>query len=143
MHHDGRRVEVLSYADCLTLLGRGQIGRVVFTVGALPAIVPVTYAVLHGSLVLRTAASTELARAADDGVLAVEVDDVDPDRRTGWSVVVTGIAAVVTSPAERALIEAAVAPWAPGGRDVCIRVPFTKVTGRRIVAVAQPRVDAS
>jgi nitroimidazol reductase NimA-like FMN-containing flavoprotein (pyridoxamine 5'-phosphate oxidase superfamily) len=142
VHQDGRRIEVLPYADCLAMLGRAQVGRVVFTVEALPAIVPVTFAVLEGAVVLRTAGSTELARAADGGVLAFEVDDVDPIGRTGWSVVVTGLAEIVTSPVERASIEAAVTPWAPGGRDVCIRLPLTKVAGRRIVAAPLPQVGA-
>lgn len=143
MDDPGRLIEVLAEGECLEQLRRARVGRVVFTVGALPAIVPVTFALTEDAVVLRTAATTELARAADDGVLAFEIDDVDPVTRTGWSVVVTGIAEIVTAPVERARIEALVTPWAPGGRDVCVRLPLTRLTGRRIVAVRQLDADAS
>ena len=113
----------------------------VFTVGALPAIVPVTFAVHGEAVVMCTAADTRLAIAANGGVLAFEADDVDPVTCTGWSVVVTGVAELVTDPTERAGIHAVVAPWAPGQHDVFIRLPFTVVTGRRIVA--EPSADAT
>lgn len=136
MDYLGRDIVVLSDAECRDLLRRAQVGRVVFTVEALPAVVPVTFAVTEDAVVLRTSATTRLARAADGGVIAFEVDDVDPVTCTGWSVVVTGLAEVVTDAAGRARIESLVTPWAPGGRDVAVRLPMTKMTGRRIVAAA-------
>jgi len=127
-------LEQLSHTDCVQLLIRAQVGRVVFTVAALPAVVPVTFAVLDDAVVMCTASDTRLAAAADGGVLAFEIDDLDPPSRTGWSVVVTGVAELVTDALTRARIHGMVAPWAPGHHDVFIRLPLTVVTGRRIVA---------
>lgn len=142
--HDVRSLELLSHRDCLALLTGARVGRVVFTVAALPAIVPVTFAVHEEAIVMCTAADTRLAAAADDGVLAFEVDDLDAASRTGWSVVVTGVAEHVTDPVARAHIHGKVSPWAPGHHDVFIRLPLTVVTGRRIVdtaaAIARPSV---
>lgn len=105
-----------------------------FSVGALPAIVPVAFAVHDGAVVMRTSPGSRLARAAPGGVLAFEVDDVDPQARTGWSVVVTGVANIFQDPVQRAVIDGVVETFAPGQNDVCIRLPLTVVTGRRITA---------
>ena len=134
MSHDVRSLEQLSPGECLQLLEGAQVGRVVFTVAALPAVVPVTFAVHDDAIVMCTAPATQLAAAADRGVLAFQVDELDPTARTGWSVVVTGVAELVTDPLTRSRIHGMVAPWAPGKHDVYIRLPLTLVTGRRIFA---------
>jgi hypothetical protein len=129
-------LELLSHSECLRLLTRAQVGRVVFTVSALPAVVPVTFAVLDDAVVMSTAPDTRLAATADGGVLAFEIDEIDPPSRTGWSVVVTGVAELVTDSVTRSRIHGLLAPWPPGHLDVFVRLPLTVVTGRRIVAAA-------
>jgi nitroimidazol reductase NimA-like FMN-containing flavoprotein (pyridoxamine 5'-phosphate oxidase superfamily) len=131
--HGERSLEALSHDECLELLGRAQVGRVVFTMGALPAVVPVTFAVQDTAILTRTAADTRLAKAAKGAVLAFQVDELDAASRTGWSVVVTGVAELVTDADERRRLDGLLEPWAPGERDVFIRVPLTMVSGRRIV----------
>ena len=54
--------------------------------------------------------------------------------RTGWSVVVTGIAEVVTEPLQRAVIHGLVEPFAPVHNDVYVRLPLAVVSGRRVNA---------
>lgn len=134
MFGEERSLESMSTREAIALLAGARVGRVVFTVAALPAIVPVTFGVHGGAIVMRTSAGTRLAAAADHGVLAFEADEVDPETRTGWSVVVTGIAEVVTEPVQRAVIHGVVEPFVPGHNDVCIRLPMAVVTGRRVAA---------
>lgn len=126
----------MSYGECLRLLSGTQVGRVVFTVAALPAVLPVTFAVDDDAIVMCTGADTRLAAAADGGVLAFEVDEMDPNSRRGWSVVVTGVAELVSDALARSRLHGIVAPWAPGHHDVFIRLPLTVVSGRRIVTAA-------
>jgi nitroimidazol reductase NimA-like FMN-containing flavoprotein (pyridoxamine 5'-phosphate oxidase superfamily) len=128
-----RSLEALSRQESIQLLSGEVVGRVVFTHSALPAVVPVTFAILDEAVVLRTAEGTRLAAAADRGVLALEADEIDPVARTGWSVVVTGIAELVTDPIRRAVIHSIVEPFAPGANDVYVSLPLTVVTGRRVV----------
>ena len=131
----------LSRIESVDLLSRAQVGRVVFTERALPAVVPVTFALHADSIVMRTSETTSLAAAASrGGVLAFEVDDFDPASRCGASVVVLGLPELVTLAAERACINLVLEPWAPGHNDVWIRLPLTMVTGRRIIA--EPSADA-
>ncbi len=132
MFGEQRSLEALSTREAVALLSTIPVGRVVFTVGALPAIVPVAFAVYDGAVVMRTSPESRLAKAAPGGVLAFEIDDIDAETRTGWSVVVMGVATVVADPEQRAAIDGVVETFAPGQRDVCIRLPLTVVTGRRV-----------
>ena len=136
MVKEQRSLESMSHPEAIELLAAASVGRVVFTVAALPAIMPVTFAVHGDSIVMRTSAGTRLAVAADHGVLTFEVDNVDPVARLGWSVVVTGIAEIVTDPVQRAAIHGLVEPFAPGHNDVCVRLPLAVVTGRRVAVGA-------
>jgi nitroimidazol reductase NimA-like FMN-containing flavoprotein (pyridoxamine 5'-phosphate oxidase superfamily) len=131
---DSRSLEVLPTRECLALLAGAEVARVIFTEHALPAVVPVTVAVLDESVYFRTTPDSRLASLADGCVLTVQADAVDTVSRTGWSVVATGLAEVVTDPLRRAVVESVVTPWAPGDHTVCVRVPLTAITGRRVAA---------
>lgn len=137
MFGEERSLETLSRKEAVALLATIAVGRVVFTVGALPAIVPVAFAVHDGAVVMRTSPDSRLAKAAPGGVLAFEIDDIDAETRTGWSVVVMGVATVVADPEAQAAIDGVVETFAPGHTDVCISLPLTVVTGRRVTAPAQ------
>ena len=92
-------------AHALRLLGSIWLGRIVFTVDALPTIRPVDHVVADGCVIVRADAGTALARtlrrSGGEGMIVVyEADDVDLVTHTGWSVIVTGPAELVTDPAE-------------------------------------------
>jgi uncharacterized protein len=133
MMYAERSLTALSRHDCVALLANEQIGRAVFTERALPAVVPVTYVIDDEAVVMCTAADTRLAAAASRGVLAFQVDQIDPSTRSGWSVVVVGVAELVDDPAEQARIRVVLQPWVPGRLGVFIRLPLKVVTGRRIL----------
>jgi|SRR5688572_25518197 len=142
MPGESRSLESLTREDSIDLLSSAVVGRVVFTLSALPAVVPVAFGVLDDTLVLRTSEGTRLAAAADGGVLAFEADEIDPVARTGWSVVVTGIAELVTDPMRRSRIHAMVEPFVSGENDVCISLALSVVTGRRVVSTIRESVPA-
>jgi nitroimidazol reductase NimA-like FMN-containing flavoprotein (pyridoxamine 5'-phosphate oxidase superfamily) len=128
-----RSLVALSRRECVALLAGKQMGRAVFTERAMPAIVPVAFAIDGDAIVLCTASDTRLASAATSGVLAFQVDDIDPHTRSGWSVVVVGVAELVEARQEQASIRCLLEPWVPGTSDVFIRLPLRVVTGRRIL----------
>ena len=66
-------------------------------------------------------------------VVAYEADDLDPDRQTGWSVVVTGLATMVTDPDRIARYEQLLSPWVNKVMDTVIAIEPEIVTGMRIV----------
>jgi len=131
-------------AESLGLLAEQRVGRVAVTIGAVPAVFPVNFALLDGTIVFRTAAGTKLDAATRNSVVAFEVDEVDPVYHEGWSVLVVGVADELTDPATlRQALELPLAAWAPGSRDhiVCVRPEF--VSGRRIVHDSTSKAAAS
>ncbi|MGW4439771.1 pyridoxamine 5'-phosphate oxidase family protein [Streptomyces sp. NPDC004596] len=121
--------------ECEHLLGTAPVGRIVHTRQALPAVVPVNFSLDDdGAVLLRTSAASEMARAVDGSVVAFEADAVDADGRSGWSVVVTGRARVVTDPAEAERLDR-IGPrsWAPSPDEIFVRIEPELVTGRELV----------
>lgn len=138
-----RHLTRLSHRDSLRLLASAPVGRVVFTQGALPAIRPVNHLVVDDDIIIRTSLGASLVAAGARRrqlVVAYEADDIDPATRTGWSVVVTGMASQVDEPAEAARFEAALHPWVDQPMDVVIRIRPELVTGYRLDGAATPAV---
>lgn len=131
----GASLEPLDRAECLRLLATDSVGRLAVSIDALPAILPVNYALLDGDVVLRTGAGGKYDAAVRGAVVAFEVDTIDRLDRTGWSVLVTGVASVVTDPDDRAHAADLLRDiWAPGPRDEFVRIPTVLVSGRRLGA---------
>ncbi|MEU5942577.1 pyridoxamine 5'-phosphate oxidase family protein [Micromonospora sp. NPDC047548] len=142
---DGRRTLVeLSRDEALRLLGSAPLGRVVFTLRALPAIRPVNHIMDGDHVIIRTNLGTSVASTISaDGevVVAYQADMIDPDTHTGWSVVATGVARVVRDPHDQARYQRLLHPWVDGPMDCVIRIRADIVTGYRLVdpaALAHP-----
>ncbi|MFJ6560195.1 pyridoxamine 5'-phosphate oxidase family protein [Streptomyces sp. NPDC091412] len=120
--------------ECLRLMAEVPVGRVVYTRQALPAVLPVNFALAaDASVLLRTSAGSGLVRAVDGVVVAFEADAFDAQSRSGWSVVVTGRATVVTDPVEHErLLRTGPRSWMPIEEDVFVRIEATMVTGREL-----------
>ena len=125
----------LDRAECLRLLGRGVIGRVVYTDGALPAAQPVNYTVEGEEIIFRTGGGSKLAAATNNAVVAFEVDDVDVDTHAGWSVLAIGKAYPVTDIDRlRRFVSPLPRPWVSGRTAHTIAIPTWRLTGRRLSA---------
>jgi uncharacterized protein len=131
-YHDGFRE--LSDQECLRLLAKTSIGRIVFTHHALPAVLPVRYVLDQDSaIVVRTSKASQVAVEVDDAVVAFEADCFNEDARSGWSVVVTGRAGLVTDPGERSRLRALdVRSWANLLEETYIKIACELVAGRSI-----------
>lgn len=131
-----RQAIELTKAECWQLLASASLGRVVFTHRAMPAIRPVNHLVDDRKIIVRShlgAAIVSRATAADGSVVCYEVDDLDPIRHTGWSVIVTGMARLVTDPAAVARYEERLEPWIAGQMQHVISIEPEFVSGIRLV----------
>lgn len=136
MNPDGHALEELPRQECLRLLALVAVGRIIYTLNALPAVAVVNFAMHDGGVVFRTGAGGKLDAATGHAVVAFEADDLDPDTRSGWSVTVVGPADEVTATGEiDALSALGLEPWAPGDNEHFIRIRPEIVTGRRIQPV--------
>lgn len=129
----GRTLQRLSVADCLALISRCGVGRLAFTQGPAPVILPVNFTLDGSAVVLRTAEGTELARLPDGEGVALQVDHVDLDYHSGWSVLLRGRLDRITDPADLARCkELPLGVYAPGVRDEWRRISPATISGRRI-----------
>ena len=129
-------LQVLTAEECYLLLATQQVGRLGVNADHYPLIFPVNYGLDRGIIVIRTNPGTKLAAAAHANV-TFEVDQIDYFTRTGWSVLVRGLAEEVTAEHRAELIKATkasgVQPWAPGDHGHWLRLIPHAITGRRIV----------
>jgi uncharacterized protein len=137
-HLDRHGLEVLGPDECLELLASEPVGRLAFNLDGGPTILPVTHVVTHGGVAFRTASGSKLDTAIMGRPVAFEVDAYDRDRRTGWSVVVRGLATLVDDPeVEEQLDERGLNVWAAHvehGAWVLVRAE--EISGRRLVMTA-------
>ena len=108
----------LDYTTCLSLLRAEEVGRVAVCTSDGPRIVPVNYTVVDDdTLVFRTTPYSALGTHGAGGRLALEIDRLDTDQKSGWSVVAAGTGALVDD-APRAAAEPRVPRPRPlGGRS--------------------------
>ncbi len=137
---DCRGLGELSPAECRQRLRSAEIGRLVFTERALPAVHPVNFLLDGHDVVIRTGPGPKLAAAARGDVLAFEVDEIDRDSRCGWSVLVVGRASLVGDLDEIvALADPPLLPLVNGGREHLIRIAGERITGRWLSLPADVR----
>ncbi|MFC5381701.1 pyridoxamine 5'-phosphate oxidase family protein [Aquipuribacter nitratireducens] len=132
------RVSVLDRSQCLEHLARTSAGRVAYPApDGTVAVVPVAYVLDGEDVVFRTSSGSGVDRAAREGVLTFQADEADVRRRTGWSVMVVGQVEVHRTggggrPPVGEDAATLLRPWAPGVKDVWVRVRAERLSGRRV-----------
>ena len=124
----------LTEEECRDLLSRHVVGRVALSTPGGPRIVPVNYALYDNSIVFRTAPYSELGTYGWDAELAFEIDHIDEEKHSGWSVVALGRGSLIEDTAELGQIRGRTDPhpWAGGSRQLYMRLTWRTLTGRRI-----------
>jgi nitroimidazol reductase NimA-like FMN-containing flavoprotein (pyridoxamine 5'-phosphate oxidase superfamily) len=133
LDHSG--LGVLQRKECLERLAKARLGRVAFISQGDPVILPVNHGMDGENVIFRTATGTKLLAADTEQVVAFEVDGYDADRRTGWSVLVRGVATSVEDQEEvKRLNLLGVWPWADlTERSHWVRINTLSITGRQVV----------
>lgn len=133
--HEGELVE-LTREECLALLSAHTFGRLAVSgSGDTPIIRPVNYIFDERSqaVVFRTATGSKLHFLVRAANAAFEIDEVDRAARTGWSVIIAGVAEEVTNRTDvRRLEGLGMVTWPPGERSHWVRIRAATVSGRRI-----------
>lgn len=126
-------IEVIEREECLSLLASRRIGRIAVMDGYGPVVFPVNYLADGADVVFRVAEGTKLA-AVGRAHACFEIDDLDAERRSGWSVLVIGRLDEVgpSDDAYARLSALPVDPWADGEHPHILRLVGARVTGRRI-----------
>jgi len=137
MEVDAQGLEVLSPEQCLRLMRRRMIGRVVVTIDGMPSAFPVNFVLWDDAVVFRSGAGAKLTVALEGHMVGFQVDRVDPVLQSGWSVLVHGPAHLLSDPEDiQQVRRLGLRPTAPGERPhlVCIRPE--RISGRRFLSPA-------
>ena len=129
----------LSEAECKEFLAQHSAGRIAFMAGDGPQILPVTYQYRNGSVIFRTSPAGPLAGLVRRTSVAFEIDGIDEQKKSGWSVLVVGFAeAMAHDHLLASAWETGPVPWAAGVRNLFIEIKPRKISGR---AVGRPSRD--
>jgi len=133
----GPTLTPLDEATCRRLMATAAIGRVGLSIDALPVVLPVGFVVDGDRVLFRTGEGLKLRQALEGAVVCFQVDDVDPIRHTGWSVLVTGHARALRDPDDLARVRRLpLRPWAPVDGDHHVAITIELVSGRGLGDVA-------
>lgn len=139
-----RAVERLDDETALHLLATAPYGRIVFLRDGEPEIRPLAHIVDGGEVIVRTRLTAALAAEVEGaGGLRTtfEADHLDLERRQGWSVIVSGTAAIV-GPDGQARYKEMLRTMLADDDDTCIAIRPKKVTGIRVVPAPEPSLEA-
>lgn len=127
-NRDQEQIQEIDAEECWELLTTKQVGRLGVVTEGRPDIFPVNYSLdASESVIIRTGLGTKLDAAANHHVV-FEVDDVDGELLSGWSVVVHGFA----HQTERVLEgDRPLATWRDDA-PYLLRIAAMSISGRRI-----------
>lgn len=129
--------ERLDPGECEHLVRDASVGRVAWLSRRGLQVLPVTYTVIDGVIMFRTSAKSILSELTTPNDVAVQVDDIDPDTASGWSVLVQGEARITDTPPSELPI-----PWAPGERNVVVAITPRTYSGRAVSARGSESSDS-
>lgn len=124
----------LSTDKCRRLLRSHSVGRIALDDLRGIALFPVNYCSDGWHIAVRCDRGSRLTQAAQSEV-AFEIDDISHESRTGWSVVVTGVAFEITDARDEyseLLRQLPVDTWAPGRKGCWMRIEPRVITGRMV-----------
>ncbi|WP_296137830.1 pyridoxamine 5'-phosphate oxidase family protein [uncultured Tessaracoccus sp.] len=115
----------LAEAECRSLLRDVEYGRIAWHDEHGVTVLPVNFQLVDGHVVFHTAPETVLAGLADEAEVAFQVDDVDAEVASGWTVLVRGRTRRVTQATEPVT-------WLADDRTVGIMIIETELSGRAL-----------
>lgn len=127
------RIEDLPASTCLQLVGSGTVGRVAINGDPSPVVLPVNYLHRDDAIVFTTVAGTKWDAAQQGTPASFEVDGMDEEHRSGWSVLIRGeLSAMGADDDTTDELVDALAPLPGGARPHLVRLSIDEVSGRRI-----------
>ncbi len=133
-----RQLKHLTPVESLELVKEAMIGRVVFVAPGGPVALPVNYCLSRDKIVFRVEQQSSLRKALN-GPVAFEVDHIDPETSSGWSVLLRGSVTEVSNEQVPDLVHqiknTLPRPWAEGIHNIWMVIEPKEITGRRLAEI--------
>lgn len=135
---DRHGLQVLTLTQCLALLRSRPLGRLAYLEAGQPNVVPVNHLVDGNSIIIRSLSGGKLDAAIVGQPVAFQLDDHDPSRGTGWSVLIRGRAELVEDHDEIVRFASELDSWAidDPATGTWIRIVGDEISGRRLARQA-------
>lgn len=127
------RLRDLTPEQCWELVRSVPVGRLAWQGPRTPTVIPVNFTVDDGSIRIRTTAYSEAGQQCDDSPVAFQVDSIDAESRTGWSVLLRGHA-YAEYPDRASSSGTDPDTWLSGPRTLHLRVEVDEISGRTVGA---------
>lgn len=128
-------MDVLTDEQCWELLDANQIGRLATVVGGQVDIFPVNYLVSDRQIYFKTAEGSKLASVMAHHEVAFEIDGFSEQTNEAWSVVLGGVARVLTHDDEMDAAETLpLFPWNTAPKNRYVVIEPVSLSGRRFIA---------
>ena len=122
-------IEVLDDDECWEALRADELGRLAYRLADEVNIVPLNYAVDGETLLFRTAEGSKLLGVVMDADVVLEIDGHDD--QFAQSVIVRGVARVLSEAEEHRVENVALRPWLDTLKYNVVEIRPTRITGRR------------
>ncbi len=134
--NEPRTFETLDSGECWRLVGDHGVGRVVFEGDTDTQVVPTRYDAQTGVAYFRAPTFGEMARRVHRRSTSLQVDDIDHETFTGWSILLTGTAHRVQDSRTMADLWSLGRPptWFPRVDTQWIALPVDHLHGQRVSA---------
>jgi nitroimidazol reductase NimA-like FMN-containing flavoprotein (pyridoxamine 5'-phosphate oxidase superfamily) len=127
-------LEVLDAIECMNLVRQEEVGRLGIIVDGRPEIHPVNFAVAGEEVLIRTDQGTKLTNALG-GPVVFEVDRIDPETCTGWSVMLHGTAKLTSARTRRSGSQnRTLQSWREADLTQLLCILPSRITGRRVLS---------
>jgi len=123
-------MEALSIPDCEQRLSRGGVGTLALCGVEAPVLRPVNFAVHQGWIIIRTGEGQIFDAATRSEPASFVISDLDRLEHSGWSVVVSGSLAELSSLGFTESIP--LRPWAKADKNQFVGLCIDQISGRSI-----------
>ena len=121
----------LSEEECWERLGGTEFGRLAYHLADEVHIAPINYAVDGRTLVFRTAEGSKLLGVVMNTDVAFEIDDVDEEAESAWSVIVRGAARILEGQEARDADNLRLRPWVDTRKFNVVSIAVDELSGRQ------------
>lgn len=127
---DDYPVRELTDEECWERLASEEFGRLAFQMVDEIHLVPINYALDGRSLLFRTAAGNKLFAVALSRDVVFEIDHVDDEQDTAWSVILRGYPRLLEEDEAHRAEQVPLRPWVDTRKESVVEIKATGVSGR-------------